>query len=99
MTRRTGLLLQPKSVGDTQKLQAQLDALQSANKELQVKLSATKSRRKKKIDTVGPSTSQRSTKTTSVDLHWDEEGLPMAMSKDKDPIVSTNWKFQKIVFL
>ena len=75
------------SMGETRKLQALVEELQKQNEDLSTKLGRTEAKIAQNSSKDKPSSSAATPKTSSLDLHWNEEGERDEMSEDEHLIV------------
>lgn len=89
---------QPKSIGETQKLQVKIDKIQNISKAIKKNLSRANSTSTRTSVGLSPTMCTSWANKKSLDLHWDEEGEPHGMPKEENPMVSSSWKFQREFF-
>ena len=81
-----------------QKLKDEIEDLKNQNKEHSDKLLQSDTKSTRTTAKGSASTSIPTSRSTSVDLSWDEEGRWKEMPEDEDPFVKSNWRFQQDYF-
>ena len=72
-----------------------MEELHKQNEDLSTKFSIMEAKCAQTSNKDKPSSSTTTPRTSSLDLHWNEEGKMDEMSEDEYPIVKANWRFQR----